>query len=227
MLAERLAAPGFRASHAAFSRIRATGGAGGPGGVGLGPRPLLVLVDRMQDVASGLAHPSTYAALVAETMEVSSDGTRVKVPHASLPGSTSDASADDAAASGGTVSMDLDPATDAFWAQAAGLAFGDAVELQSECDSGSLGCLRVPPAARGFAVRALGGPSLARLMRFPAPTPPCLSGNPCAAKELQDVKTKEAALRSDASAAGGSLSDAMQRLPALMQQKARLEAHTK
>ncbi|KAA0157928.1 hypothetical protein FNF31_05656 [Cafeteria roenbergensis] len=177
LLAERLAAPGFRASHAAFSRIRAAGGAGGPGGVGLGPRPLLVLVDRMQDVASGLAHPSTYAALVAETMEVSSDGTRVKVPHASLPGSAPDATAADAAADGSTVTMDLDPATDAFWAQAAGLAFGDAVELQ--------------------------------------------------AKELQDVKTKEAALRADASAAGGSLSDAMQRLPALMQQKARLEAHTK
>ena len=61
-----------------------------------------------------------------------------------------------------------------------------------------------------------------------APSSPLLHPRPSrAAKELQDVKTKEAALRADASAAGGSLSDAMQRLPALMQQKARLEAHTK
>ncbi len=63
---------------------------------------------------------------------MSSDGTRVKVPHASLPGSAPDATAADAAADGSTVTMDLDPATDAFWAQAAGLAFGDAVELQGE-----------------------------------------------------------------------------------------------
>jgi len=130
-LAERLALPGFAASHGRFSGIRAAAGAGGPGGVGLGPRPLLVLVDRLQDVASGLAHPTTYAALVAETLPTSADGTRVMVPDASLPGSDAAAAAP-ASGRRGAFAMELDPESDSFWAHAADLPFGEAVELHCE-----------------------------------------------------------------------------------------------
>lgn len=115
LLATRLADPRRRALHSGFSRIRAAGGAGGPGGAGLGPRPLLVLVDRTLDLPSSLSHPSTYSALVAETLPTSNDGTRVRVPSSSGP----------------TV-MDLDVEADEFWERAAGLPFGEAVELQCE-----------------------------------------------------------------------------------------------
>jgi hypothetical protein len=100
----------------------------------------LVLVDRTLDLASALTHPSTYAALVAETLPTSNDGTRVRVPAAAAAASGS------GSAPAPTV-MDLDAEADDFWARAASLPFGEAVELQCETRPRrrllSLACLHI------------------------------------------------------------------------------------
>jgi sec1 family domain-containing protein 1 len=80
-------------------------------------RPLLVLLDRTIDIAASLAHPSTYSALVGETLKTFSEGTRVRLP-ASPDGSQP------------ATSMDLDADSDHFWAKAAHLPFPEAVEMQ-------------------------------------------------------------------------------------------------
>jgi uncharacterized membrane protein YeiH len=49
-----------------------------------------------------------------------------------------------------------------------------------------------------------------------------------AAAEIKEVKAKEEALRAvTTGTGGGALSDAVQELPALLQRKARLTAHTR
>ena len=50
----------------------------------------------------------------------------------------------------------------------------------------------------------------------------------CAAVEIKAVKAKEEALRAvTTGSGGGALSEAVQELPALLQRKARLTAHTR
>ncbi|KDO33631.1 hypothetical protein SPRG_01605 [Saprolegnia parasitica CBS 223.65] len=81
-------------------------------------RPVLIIVDRNEDLASGLHHPSTYQALVDDMLKIKLN--RVNVRVASDQGAPTDKS------------YDLDVKTDKFFEQYAGVLFPDAIAANEE-----------------------------------------------------------------------------------------------
>ncbi|CEG47256.1 sec1 family transporter sly1 [Plasmopara halstedii] len=88
-------------------------------------RPLLIIMDRNEDIASGLHHPSTYQALVDDILSIQMN--RVKVSVKSVSG-------DDGGNAGRTTerTYDLDVTGDKFFERHAGSLFPDAIDANEE-----------------------------------------------------------------------------------------------
>ncbi|KAG1692671.1 hypothetical protein DVH05_025149 [Phytophthora capsici] len=88
-------------------------------------RPVLIIMDRNEDIASSLYHPSTYQALVDDVLSIQMN--RVKVTVKTSGG-------DDSAVDGRAVerTYDLDVTSDKFFETHAGSLFPDAIDANEE-----------------------------------------------------------------------------------------------
>lgn len=85
-------------------------------------RPLVILVDRMYDLAGPMRHPLTYSGLVQEVLGI-------RLNRVSIPKSNTSLTGDANATTGQTTTFDLDE-KDEFWRENAGLAFPSATGMK-------------------------------------------------------------------------------------------------
>ncbi|TYZ68314.1 hypothetical protein PybrP1_006755 [[Pythium] brassicae (nom. inval.)] len=91
-------------------------------------RPVLIIMDRNEDLASSLHHPSTYQALVDDMLKIQMNRVKVAVKTAG------DSSGGDSGGGGRTLekTYDLDVTSDKFFETHAGSLFPDAIDANEE-----------------------------------------------------------------------------------------------
>lgn len=97
-------------------------------------RPVLIIMDRNEDLASSLHHPSTYQALVDDMLKIQMNRVKVTVK-TSGGGNDNSAQAGANGASGSRTvekTYDLDVTSDKFFELHAGSLFPDAIDANEE-----------------------------------------------------------------------------------------------